>query len=178
MKTCRRCGVEKDEQSFSRDKNRSDGRFPYCADCMREHKREWYEKNKARHRSKCQKYAAENGDKIRDARRKRYARDSFVREYNNNWNRQAPGRQTAKKARRRALEAKAEGSFTAAEFRALCGKYGHRCLCCGEQKPLTADHVVPLYKGGTNWIDNIQPLCLSCNQKKRTQVIDYRKAVA
>jgi 5-methylcytosine-specific restriction endonuclease McrA len=41
-------------------------------------------------------------------------------------------------------------------------------LCCGEAKPLTVDHVVPVSKGGSNDISNIQPLCLECND--RTEV--------
>lgn len=56
----------------------------------------------------------------------------------------------------------------------LCRRYDYRCLCCGEHKPLEIDHIVPISKGGTNTIDNVQPLCRECNQKKRTQTIDYR----
>ena len=66
------------------------------------------------------------------------------------------------------------GKYSVGEWRALCAKYDHRCLCCGEQKPLTPDHIKPLSRGGTNTIDNIQPLCLDCNMHKATKETDYR----
>lgn len=60
------------------------------------------------------------------------------------------------------------------EWRALCAKYNHRCLCCGEAKPLVIDHVMPLSRGGDHDIGNIQPLCRSCNAEKNTAFVDYR----
>lgn len=80
----------------------------------------------------------------------------------------------ARRRLRRARLAAAEGTFTHEEFRDLCARYGNRCLCCGEQKPLEPDHVKPIAKGGTNDIGNIQPLCRSCNSRKGTKTIDYR----
>ena len=64
--------------------------------------------------------------------------------------------------------------YTDAEWQSLCEKYDNKCLCCGEFVKLTPDHVVPLVCGGTNDISNIQPLCLSCNARKRDRIIDYR----
>ena len=67
------------------------------------------------------------------------------------------------------------GSFAAEEFEALCDAYGNRCLACGDtEAALEADHVVPLTKGGSDDISNIQPLCASCNRKKFVNIIDYR----
>ncbi|MFL5626911.1 MAG: HNH endonuclease [Ktedonobacteraceae bacterium] len=80
--------------------------------------------------------------------------------------------------RRRARKIMAEGSFTKQEWRALCTKYDFRCLCCGRQVPeisLTADHVIPLVMGGSNYIENVQPLCTSCNSSKYNKIIDYRR---
>lgn len=73
--------------------------------------------------------------------------------------------------RYRARKAKAEGDFTPEQFRDLCAEYGNRCASCRESKSLHADHVVPLCKGGSNFISNIQPLCKSCNSKKATKII-------
>lgn len=75
----------------------------------------------------------------------------------------------------RARKNSAEGNFTDEEFRDLCKSYDNKCLCCGKQRRLAADHVVPLVKGGDNTIENIQPLCKSCNSSKKDKIIDYRR---
>ncbi len=50
-----------------------------------------------------------------------------------------------------------------------------RPLSCGASEVvLEADHVVPLTRGGTDDIGNIQPLCGVCNRRKFTSVVDYR----
>jgi hypothetical protein len=73
--------------------------------------------------------------------------------------------------RRRAVEHEAAGTFTAEEFRAL----GNTCLRCGRSDvPMTPDHVMPLSKGGSNTIENIQPLCGSCSSSKKDKCADYR----
>jgi 5-methylcytosine-specific restriction endonuclease McrA len=78
-------------------------------------------------------------------------------------------------ARRRARKLNAEDDFTVEDFEALCKKYGNACLRCGGRDALlTPDHIVPLSLGGSNRIENIQPLCLSCNSWKNVKVIDYR----
>jgi 5-methylcytosine-specific restriction endonuclease McrA len=81
----------------------------------------------------------------------------------------------AKGQRRRTAKTKAGGSFSSSEWKALCKQYKYRCLCCGKRRKLTADHVVPVSKGGTSNISNIQPLCGPCNSSKRDKIIDYRK---
>ena len=79
--------------------------------------------------------------------------------------------------RRRARKLGADGNHTFAEFLTLCRTVGFRCLACGEKKPLTEDHIIPLLLGGSDDISNIQPLCQSCNSSKGTKTTDYRRAV-
>lgn len=81
----------------------------------------------------------------------------------------------AASAKRRTKITKAGGSFTPAEFKALCNKYGNKCLCCGKKTKLEADHVIPVELGGSSNIENIQPLCKPCNSKKHTRSTDFRK---
>lgn len=54
--------------------------------------------------------------------------------------------------------------FTIKEVFAKCGS---KCGKCGRLDTLTIDHIIPLSKGGSNHIDNLQVLCMRCNQKKR-----------
>jgi len=57
-------------------------------------------------------------------------------------------------------------------------KYKNKCVSCqkvGAEVGLTIDHIIPLSRGGTDEIDNIQPLCFSCNVKKFTKIINYLK---
>ncbi len=58
------------------------------------------------------------------------------------------------------------GSFTWDEFLLVCAVYGNRCLKCGFTGKLSPDHVTPLFRGGSNNIDNIQPLCITCNKNR------------
>jgi 5-methylcytosine-specific restriction endonuclease McrA len=80
---------------------------------------------------------------------------------------------------KQSTKTKGGGAFTGEEWLALKAKYSHTCLCCGKQEPeitLTPDHIVPVSKYGSSNIDNIQPLCGACNNRKRSKIIDYRIA--
>ncbi|RJQ10886.1 MAG: HNH endonuclease [Bacillota bacterium] len=90
------------------------------------------------------------------------------------WHRDNPTRVQVSHVNWKAEQRGTEGSFSYLEWVALCEKYDNRCLCCGEQKPLTVDHVIPLSLGGPNVIANVQPLCGICNAKKGNRTIDYR----
>lgn len=79
-------------------------------------------------------------------------------------------------ANRRARIRKSEGTFSFVEWEALKMKYRYMCLCCKKCEPeirLTADHIVPIVKGGSNDISNIQPLCGICNSIKKTKATNF-----
>jgi len=100
------------------------------------------------------------------------------------WQREHPEQYAAKQARgrqrwentRRTRKTEAGGSYTQSEWDVLCEVHGHKCARCGEDKPLTVDHVVPISLGGTSDITNLQPLCQSCNSSKANRIEDYRHA--
>jgi len=77
------------------------------------------------------------------------------------------------KARRRARKRGADGTHTAAEWQARLEEYDYRCVYCGRRGGrLTRDHVVPLSRGGSDYIANIVPACRKCNSEKRDLLIN------
>lgn len=56
----------------------------------------------------------------------------------------------------------------------IFNKYGKICLRCGSLEKITIDHIIPIYLNGTNVLDNLQPLCSSCNLWKGIKIIDFR----
>jgi 5-methylcytosine-specific restriction endonuclease McrA len=49
---------------------------------------------------------------------------------------------------------------------ALIERDGYQCARCGSQDNLTIDHIVPLSKGGSDDLDNLQLLCKTHNSSK------------
>ena len=71
--------------------------------------------------------------------------------------------------KRRARLAQVGGFFTIGEWELLKKQYNFTCPHCKKIEPdikLTIDHIIPVCRGGSNNIENIQPLCGSCNSKK------------
>ena len=81
--------------------------------------------------------------------------------------------------RKHEKRATSDGSVTFEAWERLKAACNYTCLCCGRSEPeikLTMDHIKPISKGGTHTIGNIQPLCVSCNCKKRNfNENDYRE---
>ena len=70
------------------------------------------------------------------------------------------------------------GVHTCDDWDNLKAQYNWTCPRCGKSEPeikLTEDHIIPLSKGGSNNIENIQPLCKSCNCWKHTKTIKFNK---
>ncbi len=60
--------------------------------------------------------------------------------------------------------------FSCEEREEVYNKYEGHCGICGQFVPysvFTIDHIVPLSKGGTNKISNLQCACRSCNTLKQ-----------
>lgn len=97
-----------------------------------------------------------------------------VRQYNKRWVKANPARISARTHNRRTRKLSAEGRYTASDIRALMAAQQGLCAgCkCDISKRHSVDHKTPLCRGGSNWPDNLQLLCKSCNCKKGRRTME------
>jgi len=169
MKVCKKCKIEKQKDEFDKHSARSDGLQPHCKICRREHRaknaeniseyQRAYRVLRPGERSKQQmRYAAKNPEKIAEHRKKYKARN--------------PEKVSQHRRNRRARKLKAQGRHTFDDVRSIFQYQGGLCANCktklsteGHEK-YHVDHIMPLALGGSNWPDNIQCLCPTCNMSK------------
>ena len=71
----------------------------------------------------------------------------------------------------RMLRARAIASHSAEEWADLKARFAidgkFLCVVCGDRRwHVDKDHIVPVYLGGSDGIDNLQPVCARCNAAK------------
>lgn len=189
-KRCTKCEKVKPFNAFHKKRQLKSGYRSCCKECRKESTKQYYENNKLRILKRNCQWRIDNIDRIRTYRiarnesHKEVIHDRWhrwylknkqhIRGYINDWRKNNPEKHKGQQIRRRARKLNASGEYSVEEFNHLCATFNNRCLACGKKTKLEADHVVPLSRGGSNDIANIQPLCRSCNSSKGIQSIDYR----
>lgn len=119
-------------------------------------------------------YRKKNSERIREwYRQHRKAHPEDYKRYNKRWRRAHREQCNLFSKRYRARKQGAKGSHTLEEWELLKKRYSYTCPICGRKEPeikLEEDHIIPLLKGGSDYIKNIQPLCRTCNIIKGTNI--------
>jgi 5-methylcytosine-specific restriction endonuclease McrA len=194
---CRKCAnaQSRDEYATNIDKYRETQRKyvetnkEHYQELKRAHKKANPEKYDDALRKYRESHREEINEKARERRQQnlehyreigRKSREKHVEErnaYQRKYSKENRDKLTLYTNTRRARKLEAGGSHTNEEWQELKIFYNFKCLQCGKQEPeikLTRDHVIPLTQGGSDSIDNVQPLCARCNSKKNNKHIDYR----
>jgi 5-methylcytosine-specific restriction endonuclease McrA len=192
-KICTKCQTWRTVERFRPRLLSRDGYNSICRECENAKTREWrannkdrvrelnqqhYEANREERKAYHRQYRQENPEYFREKQQEfREQNPTYSRDYNREWARANPDKRAEKDNKRRAFKMGKSGSFSSREWAELKRRYNYTCLRCGRYEPeikLTADHIVPISKGGAGTIENIQPLCKSCNSAKYDDTIDYR----
>ena len=154
-KRCSKCKTDKPVSSFRRDSRRVDGLQNYCRDCHNYANKMWREANREKHLASLRKWHADHRE--------------HSRESNARWAKEHRELRRIKDSKRRlAQQNNGEFLILESEVRRL---YKSACAACGATGEITADHIMPLSRGGRHSIGNLQPLCKPCNSSKKDRLM-------
>ncbi|GIG62944.1 hypothetical protein Lfu02_73160 [Longispora fulva] len=86
------------------------------------------------------------------------------------WKDRNPDRVNWHTRKRRNRIVAAIGSHTDREWREMLRRHAGRCAYCGKQA-VERDHVVPLTRGGSDFVSNLLPACRGCNCSKNNKLL-------
>jgi len=175
-KTCKKCLISKPITEFYKNPKVVGGRIHQCKSCVKDRmkiyiqnnveklyldrkRRYWADRENALRKSI--EWGRQNKDKRRIIKKRWSDKNQMAKAVmNKNWNANKLG---------------AIGRFTLEEYKAKLESHGNKCGYCKEREPYTVDHIIPISRGGSNYIDNIMPCCLQCNGQKRNYLLSEWK---
>lgn len=168
MKKCTICNFNKELKGFSKNSKMRDGFLHQCKKCVSKKVKKWkienpeevkrrrivtYLKKRQENIQSAIEWGRKNKEKRKTAKDKWRAKNKpLTNHYSKNYSYREKG---------------ADGSHSLEEYQLKLQQFKGVCGYCKVRKAGTKDHIVPLSKGGTNYIDNIIPACVSCNSSKR-----------
>lgn len=155
LKTCMQCGVSQPLANFSPSSRGSGGVSSYCRACI-------------------------NNRKLSDPNRRAKARSATAKHRREHRESHLASHRVRMFERRALVKVSMDGSVTEAFLVALYAE--SICYYCGmdtNEGDRTAEHVIPLSRGGMHVASNLVMACLRCNSAKRDMSEDeYRERVS
>lgn len=183
LKSCNMCRLEKPLHDFHKNKRKKDGLDIYCKDCNKQRMRDKYASDPSWRQQKILKtrqYHLDNPEWSKERLREHHVKNAAIR-YARQRERLADPKVrervkgTAKRAagkRRAALLGNVAVTISGEELDRKLQSNKYMCTICEydlrllNSKDMHWDHIVPLSRGGSHTLDNLQPLCAPCNIRK------------
>ena len=143
--------------------------------------KEWRRDNKQLVLDAKKKWALSNPDKMREMYKRKYKKDiEKSKKQRNNWYKNNKEKFIIYGRNRRAKNKSASGKHDFEDIKRIKNLQNGKCAYCAIKlsKKYHVDHIYPLSKGGSNWANNLQILCPSCNLNKHAKhPIDYAREI-
>lgn len=150
----------------------------------KEYARNKREKDKEKLKIYRKKYRKDNLEKIKECTRKYYKKNKEeIAKKRREWRINNPEKRREENRKRRNNKYKAKGYHTEQEWQQKKREYNYCCAYCGIKEKdlikkykckkwwnLTEDHIIPITKNGTDYINNIVPACIGCNSSKKNKI--------
>src|SRR6185437_13520610 len=134
-------------------------------DIYRAQQREWYWKSVDKRRAQMRRYQKRSKYKQKWKAKNPEKWAEINRRHVRKWQARNPEKNKVLQ-RRTKLQRRAFGTVSSADFRFVFDHHAHRCVYCASTERLEIDHRVPVSRGGTNSLENLQIACRSCNGQK------------
>ena len=167
MQTCNTCFIEKPFSEYYKFPRNKSGYQYQCKLCRKEYCSKLWTENKDVMYARNKKWAQANPQKLYEYQKKKSKK--YLNDLHNKWVTKNREHLRDYYHKRRAT-AKNNGVYKILP-KHLKKLYVSPCLYCGSTDRITADHVIPITKGGTHSIGNLVPACLSCNSSKGNHFI-------
>lgn len=131
--------------------------------------RRLYRQTDAKRESQIRYAHSDNGRAVYE----KYRQTDTYKQYKAEWIKTPKGKALAARSRhkRQSQIRNTINDLTAEEWEDICKEQDYKCAMCGEIKPLTRDHIIPLSRGGGLTRSNVQGLCRNCNSKKGASLV-------
>ena len=108
--------------------------------------------------------------------RRRSASKKGLKGASSKWGNAALDARNKQTRSQRLAQARVIATHCEEEWIALVDICGRRCAKCqSDTDELVKDHITPIYQGGSDGIENLQPLCRRCNASKGPERLDHRE---
>jgi len=191
---CKLCAAERRKKYYEKDKEhinkvKKENRKKY-RDKSLAYNKEYYQKTRKRRLEVARQYRKDNREKLVENIReynKTHKEENKQRTSNYRKNNPEKVRQTKANYRKNNPEAVQKHRMTRRARKAQNGVFkvsnkelgklmNSPCVMCGSTQQITIDHIIPIARGGTHSVGNLQTLCKKCNSSKQDKVMTEWKS--